>query len=270
MPELPEVETVRKGIEPAVRGRQVRSVRVGNRRLREPVPEDLPRMLRGQRIGGVRRRGKYLVFSCGRGDLIVHLGMSGTLRVCDPGLATLPHDHVTIVLSGGKALVFNDPRRFGLVLWSEDADSHRLIRGLGIEPLSPRFTAKALAALAAGRDAPVKSLLMNSRVVAGIGNIYANEALFGARIDPFRPASSLGAEECSRLARAIRRSLRAALRAGGSTLRDFVDQDGRPGLFQLRHHVYDRAGERCRVCGGTVRVSRQQQRSTYHCPRCQR
>ncbi len=268
MPELPEVEVTRRGVAPHVIGRSVTAVAVYEPRLRWRVPDALS-ALAGSRVGALRRRAKYLVFEFGQGCLIVHLGMSGSLRVLPAGTPPGPHDRVDIVF-GDRLLRLRDPRRFGAVLWTAGpAEAHPLLAGLGVEPLSRALDASRMHAIARGRRTPIKQLLMDSRRIAGIGNIYANEALFAAGIDPRRRAGRLTRERCARLARSIKLTLRAAIRAGGSSLRDFVASDGRPGYFQMRYRVYDRAGQPCRECGTPIRRIVQGQRATYFCPRCQ-
>ena len=270
MPELPEVETTRRGLLPHVVGRSIRDVVVRNPNLRWPVPKDLKRRARGQRARDIRRRGKYLLFDLERGHLLVHLGMSGRLTVVPAATAPRKHDHVDIVLDDGKALRLNDPRRFGAVLWLDSpAEKHALIRHLGLEPLDASFSGASLAARAKGRRVAIKQFLMNANIVTGVGNIYASEALFGAGIHPQRSAGRISAPRWERLADSIRRTLESAIDAGGSTLRDFVSAEGRPGYFQHRHMVYDRAGKACPRCRGKIRAVRQGQRSTFFCPRCQ-
>jgi len=271
MPELPEVETTRRGLLPHVVGRSIRDVVVRNPNLRWPVPKDLRRRLRGERVRDIRRRGKYLLFDFSRGHLLVHLGMSGRLTVVPADTAPRKHDHVDLVLDDGRALRFNDARRFGTVLWLDDpADEHPLLRGLGLEPLDASFSGEALRSRAKGRRVAVKQFLMNGAIVTGVGNIYASEALFHAGIHPERAAGRISAPRWDRLARSIRSTLESAIDSGGSTLRDFVAVDGRPGYFQHRHAVYGRAGKACPACKAKVRTLRQGQRSTFFCPRCQK
>lgn len=271
MPELPEVETARRGIAPRLAGRRLAGIVVRNAALRWPVPPELARKLPGCRVTAVRRRGKYLLLDCGAGTLIVHLGMSGSLRLVPAGAPATPHEHVDLVLEDGTALRLRDPRRFGAVLWTEDEPlAHPLLARLGPEPLTAAFSGAALHRATRGRRASVKSVLMDSRVVAGVGNIYASEALFRAGLRPGRAAGRLTLAQCGRLAAAVKVTLRAALRAGGTSLRDFVDTDGNLGYFQLRLWVYGRAGEPCRACGTPIRERRLGQRSTFWCPRCQR
>lgn len=270
MPELPEVEITRRGIAPFVEGRIVTGVVVRDRRLRWPVPRDLARRLHGVSIRSVLRRGKYLLMDCGKGWLIVHLGMSGSLRITAADANLKPHEHIDIVF-GDVALRMRDPRRFGAVLWtSGDPALHPLIARLGVEPLSPAFSGIWLHAATRRRLVGIKPLLMNSAIVVGVGNIYANEALFRAGISPRTPAARLSRARCDKLVHAVVETLNAAIDAGGSSLRDFVHSDGGSGWFQQNYFVYDRAGLPCRACGAPIRVTRLGQRSTFWCPHCQK
>ena len=270
MPELPEVEITRRGIEPFLTGRTLTGAIVRHRGLRWPVPRALHAALAGERVRAVRRRGKYLIIECDHGALIMHLGMSGSLRVLPAGEAPGPYDHFDLCI-GEKVLRLRDPRRFGAVIWWRgDADAHPLLAGLGIEPLSDAFDGDALYRATRGRRTSIKQLLMDARIVAGVGNIYASECLFRAGIRPGIAAGRLSRERCARLAAALRETLNDALAAGGSTLRDFVRTDGAPGYFQTRYLVYDRGGEPCRRCGTPIRRIVQGQRATYYCPVCQR
>ena len=269
MPELPEVEVTRRGIAPQVAGRRISAVAVREPRLRWRVPEAV-RGLAGRTVRSVGRRAKYLLLDCGDGHLIVHLGMSGSLRVLPLDATPGKHDHFDLVL-GDRMLRLRDPRRFGAVLWTTAGlDTHPLLRHLGVEPLSRALDGRRLHALTRARPTAIKLFIMDSRRVVGVGNIYASESLYRAGIDPRTPAQRLTPERCARLARAIKDTLRAAIRAGGSSLRDFVGSDGAYGCFQQRYRVYDRAGEACRGCGTPVRRVVQGQRSTYFCPSCQR
>lgn len=269
MPELPEVETTLRGIEPHVTGRTVTGLTVRQPILRYPIPEDLERMLVGQSVHSVRRRGKYLLFGLEDGSLIVHLGMSGSLRIVGGGTAPGPHDHVDIAF-GDVLLRYRDPRRFGLMVWAEgDPPIHPLLASLGIEPLDPGFDGPWLYRASRARATPVKLFLMDSHRIVGVGNIYASESLFRARIHPATPVGALGPRRCARLTAAIRDTLAAAIAAGGSSLRDFVGSDGRPGYFQQQYFVYGREGEPCRLCATPVKKTIMGQRATFHCPRCQ-
>ena len=239
-------------------------------RLRYPLPRDLPRKVAGQRIVRVGRRAKYLLLGLESGTLLLHLGMSGNLRVVPATTPRLPHDHFDLVLDSGLALRFNDPRRFGSLLYtSGEPGEHPLLERLGPEPFSKAFDADYLHRITRGRRVAIKQLLMNSQLVVGVGNIYASEALFRARLRPGRAARSLTRAEAARLVRAIRAVLRQAIRSGGTTLRDYLGADGAPGYFRQRLYVYERRGKPCRRCGTPVRVVTQGQRSTYYCPTCQ-
>jgi formamidopyrimidine-DNA glycosylase len=270
MPELPEVETTRLGLVARIVGRRVQQVVVREYRLRWPVPRNLASRLKGAVVHSIRRRGKYLLFDCGSGHLLVHLGMSGRLTVVTPDHPLRRHDHVDIAFEGGDVVRFNDPRRFGAMLWVRDPERHALLKGLGVEPFDEAFSGELLHRLSRGRRVPVKQFVMDAHVVTGIGNIYANEALFAAGIHPARAAGRLSRQRHDRLALEIRRTLQRALAAGGSTLRDFVASDGRPGYFQLEYAVYGREGEPCPTCAATVRALRHGGRSTFYCPACQR
>jgi len=271
MPELPEVETTRRGLAPLVIGRRVRGVVVRNRALRLPVPRELGRAIAGTTILGLTRRGKYLLFDCGKGTLILHLGMSGRLWVVSGGAPPAAHDHFDLNLVDGTVVRLRDPRRFGLVLWQEgDPLGHPLLAGIGPEPFSADFGGAWLHRVTRNRSAAIKLVLMDSHVVAGIGNIYANEALFRAGIHPRTRANRVSRERCATLVGKIRETLEHAIGAGGSTLRDYVASDGRAGYFQNQFMVYDRAGEACHRCGTKIRGIRQGQRSTFYCPRCQK
>ena len=276
MPELPEVETTRRGLLPHVVGQRIRDVVVRNGRLRWPVPDDLRRRLRGERVDAIRRRGKYLLFDTKKGHLLVHLGMSGKLSLVPEDLPARRHDHIDLQLEDHRALRLTDPRRFGAMLWLPgDAEDHALLAGLGIEPFEAGFTAAAMRKLADGRKVAIKQFLMNGRIVVGVGNIYASEALFAARIHPLRAAGSLSLARWERLVEAVRATLERALDAGGSTLRDFASVDGDSGHFQHQFSVYGREGQPCPRCAAAgrrtkIRAIRQGQRSTYYCPWCQK
>ncbi len=271
MPELPEVETTRRGLQPFLQGTRIATAIVRKRTLREPVPRNLPQLVRNATIHAVGRRGKYLLFDCGRGTLIVHLGMSGRLWLVDAATAPALHDHFDLVMANGIVMRLRDPRRFGLVLWQKgDALQHPLLRDIGPEPLAPDFDGTWLYTQTRGRSVAVKVALMDSHLVAGIGNIYANEALFRARINPRTPARRIGLARYRLLAAKIRETLELAIAAGGSSLRDYVGSDGRAGYFQSKFMVYDRGGAPCYSCREPVRAFAQSQRSTYYCPKCQR
>ena len=254
-----------------MRGRQVTALLLREPRLRWRVDSRLPATITGQRVRDVRRRAKYLIIDLDAGSLILHLGMSGSLRVLDPATPLEPHDHYDLLLESGRCLRFNDPRRFGSLHWSEgDPADHPLLAALGPEPLTSAFNADYLARRARGRRVAIKQFLMDQRVVVGVGNIYASEALYRAGVHPRRAAGRVSGARLAALVEAIRAVLGAAIRAGGTTLRDYVGADGTPGYFRQRLYVYERAGRPCRRCRTPVRHLVQGQRSTYYCPRCQR
>jgi formamidopyrimidine-DNA glycosylase len=271
MPELPEVETTRRGLEPLLTGRTILSAGVHNRALRWPVPAGLSRLSAGQVVHAVRRRSKYLLIDCTAGTLIIHLGMTGHLRVVPVAEPLRKHDHVELRLDDGRALRFNDSRRFGAFLWSnEDPLSHPLLKGLGPEPFAEEFEAGYLARRAKGRVVAVKPFLMDAKTVVGVGNIYASEALFRAGIDPRRAAGKVSRSAYLRLVNAVREVLSEAIDAGGTTIRDFANSDGEPGYFSISLRVYGRAGEPCVACSTPIRQVRLGQRSTYFCTKCQK
>ncbi|MFW6375206.1 MAG: bifunctional DNA-formamidopyrimidine glycosylase/DNA-(apurinic or apyrimidinic site) lyase [Guyparkeria sp.] len=270
MPELPEVETTRRGIEPHLAGHRIQGVTVRDARLRWPVRADLPAFLDDRPVEAVERRAKYLLLRLDRGDrVLIHLGMSGSLRLDDPANAPRKHDHVEWLLDNGKALRLHDPRRFGAVLTDHVDAPHERLATLGPEPLGDTFDGDYLAGRLAGRRVAVKQAIMNAGIVVGVGNIYASEALFLAGIHPARPAGSLGRDECHALAAAIRRVLAAAIEQGGTTLRDFLAPSGNPGYFRQTLNVYERTDQPCRRCGTPVERVVMGQRSTWFCPRCQ-
>lgn len=271
MPELPEVETTRRGIEPHLVGTRVHSLIVRQKQLRWPVPDELAERVSGAQILRVTRRAKYLLIETSHGTLIIHLGMSGSLRIADDTLAAETHDHIDLHFGDGKMLRYTDPRRFGAWLWCEQAaDQFPLLASLGPEPLSDTFNGDYLFDRSRGRKLAIKSFIMDSHTVAGVGNIYANEALFMAGIHPLRAAGRISRARYARLADSIRSVLAAAIRQGGTTLRDFLNSEGRPGYFQQSLHVYDKATTPCSRCGTAIRETRSGQRSTFYCPRCQR
>lgn len=270
MPELPEVETTRRGLEPLLVGRSIERVEVREPRLRWPVAAGLPRRLAGRRITRLGRRGKYLLLETDGGTLLVHLGMSGGLRYLASARPPGKHDHVDLWLAGGACLRFRDPRRFGSLHFSTAPDRHALLAGMGPEPLGTEFTAEYLEGACGGRRIAIKPHLMNGRIVAGIGNIYANEALYRAGIHPGRAAGRIARPRLETLVMRIRDVLLEAIERGGTTLRDFAGSDGNPGYFQLALGAYGRAGEPCARCGAPIRLVVLGQRATYYCPRCQR
>ncbi|MEO8738640.1 MAG: bifunctional DNA-formamidopyrimidine glycosylase/DNA-(apurinic or apyrimidinic site) lyase [Casimicrobiaceae bacterium] len=271
MPELPEVETTRRGLAPHVERQKVTAVSIYDHRLRWPVPRDLARRLVGRVVDRVDRRSKYLLFRFGKDTFIVHLGMTGSLRVYHDLPPKRPHDHVDLAFENGVVLRYHDPRRFGAMLWSpESARLHPLLADLGPEPFAPEFNADYLYAATRNRSVAIKLALMDSHLVVGVGNIYANESLFRAGIRPTRPVNRVSRERLGRLVEAVRETLSEAIAKGGSTLRDYVDSAGKPGYFQLDHYVYGREGEPCRICGATIRGVRLGGRATSYCASCQR
>jgi formamidopyrimidine-DNA glycosylase len=270
MPELPEVETTLRGIEPHLTDHKVERVTVRDARLRWPVPAEVCKA-EGQRFIKLHRRGKYLLLEMQQGGLIIHLGMSGSLRILKTPTPPEKHDHVDIEMTDGTCLRFNDPRRFGAFLWvDDDMKSHELLHSLGPEPLSADFTADYLYRLSRKRKVPVKNFIMNGHVVVGVGNIYASESLFMAGIHPQRAAGRVSMQRYEGLVLAIRDVLERAIRQGGTTLRDFVNSEGAPGYFAQNLLVYDRAGGDCFQCGAPIRQKVIGQRSSYYCSSCQR
>lgn len=270
MPELPEVETTRRGIEPLVAGARVDRVVVRERRLRWPIPRQVERELTGATMLGVGRRAKYLLLESERGTAIAHLGMSGSFSVVAAGTEPDAHDHYDVIFDGGKALRFTDPRKFGSLLWGgRDPLRHKLLADLGPEPFSAEFSGAWLKERSLGRRVAVKSFLMMPAVVAGMGNIYASESLYRAGIHPRRAAGRIALRRYDALAGVVRDVLGEAIEAGGTTLRDFADARGRPGYFAQRLDVYDREGQSCRRCGSSIRRSVIGQRASYYCARCQ-
>lgn len=272
MPELPEVETTRRGVAPWIEGVRVAKVLLRQPKLRWPVPGTLVRELPGRLVVATERRAKYLLFRAeGDRTLMLHLGMSGSLRVLPSARPPGPHDHLDLALESGCVVRFHDPRRFGSADWvAGDPLLHPRLAELGPEPLGPGFTPEYLLAACRGRKVAIKPLIMNGRIVVGVGNIYASEALFRAGIHPGRAAGRIGAARVALLVTAVREVLEAAIRQGGTTLRDFAWGEDRPGYFRTELAAYDRAGEPCLRCSGTIRAVVQGQRSTYFCPGCQR
>ena len=277
MPELPEVEVTKLGIAPHLEGRRVTAVQVRQPRLRWPIPQHLPTTLTGQVLQQIRRRGKYLLLDFEIGWVVLHLGMSGSLRVLPSSTPPQKHDHVDLVF-GAQCLRLHDPRRFGAVLWhpatAGEVLQHALLQKLGVEPFAPEFdethAAELLHRATRGRHASIKQVLLAGDIVVGVGNIYASESLFRAHIRPHTAASKISKVRYHRLAQEIRATLNEAVQQGGSSLRDFVGGDGQRGYFQINHFVYGRTGEPCRVCHSPIRALRQGQRATFYCPRCQK
>ncbi|AHK78291.1 5-hydroxymethyluracil DNA glycosylase [Ectothiorhodospira haloalkaliphila] len=271
MPELPEVETTRRGIEPHLTGRRITQVHIRQPRLRWPIPTDLPHRLQGRTITRVERRGKYLLIQCPPGTVLIHLGMSGSLRLVPPDAPPRPHDHVDLTLDSGLTLRLHDPRRFGALLWFDpETGNHPLLAHLGPEPLGDSFDADYLFRISRGRRISIKALIMNSQVVVGVGNIYASESLFLAGIRPRRAAGRLTRAEATRLVAAIRQVLEASIAQGGTTLRDFVHEDGAHGYFSQSLRVYGRPQAPCTTCQTPIKHITQGGRSSYYCPTCQK
>ncbi|MBD7987294.1 bifunctional DNA-formamidopyrimidine glycosylase/DNA-(apurinic or apyrimidinic site) lyase [Luteimonas sp. Sa2BVA3] len=273
MPELPEVETTRRGLAPHLEGARVQRVLLRRPDLRWPIPPEVGECLPGQRIDAVRRRAKYLLLDTAAGSAVLHLGMSGSLRVLPADTPVKPHDHVDIALAGhgaGRVLRLTDPRRFGCLLWQAPGEVHPLLAGLGPEPLGDAFDGEHLFRLSRGRKAPVKAFLMDQRVVVGVGNIYVAEALFAAGVSPLRAAGQVSRERYGRIADEIRTVLARAITRGGTTLRDFLAPDGAPGYFEQELSAYGRGGEPCSRCGRPMRQATIAQRATVWCGTCQR
>lgn len=269
MPELPEVETSRRGLIPLVEGKIIEQIKVHNTSLRWPVSDEVIHFKQAK-VLSITRRGKYLQFNFANGQILVHLGMSGSLRVVDAGVLREKHDHVEWVIEGGKRLRLNDPRRFGCVLWNTQAGRHPLLATMGIEPLTDEFNGGYLTVKAEGKSQAIKTFIMDNKIVVGVGNIYAQESLFMAGIHPARSVSRMSLQKWQLLTEAIKAVLAKALDAGGTSLRDFTRTDGKPGYFQQQLNVYGRAGEACPQCGSAIKLIKQGQRSTCYCPRCQR
>ena len=270
MPELPEVETSRRGIEPYILNKKVNEVIIRQKNLRWPIPSALKTQLKNQTINSVQRRGKYLLLSTDAGTAILHLGMSGSLRILEKSITAEKHDHLDICFNNNKILRLRDPRRFGCVLWTKkDPLDHKLLCELGPEPLSDEFNAQYLFKLSRQRKVAIKTFLMNSHVVVGVGNIYANESLFNAGINPKRAANRISFSRYQQLVPIIKEILTRAIQQGGTTLRDFTQQDGKPGYFQQTLAVYGRSGEPCTKCGKPITQITQAQRSSFYCTHCQ-
>ncbi|QDP02555.1 bifunctional DNA-formamidopyrimidine glycosylase/DNA-(apurinic or apyrimidinic site) lyase [Thalassotalea sp. PS06] len=269
MPELPEVEVCRQGIKPHVLNQNVSKVIVRNRQMRWPVSDDIED-IEGEKIVAVERRAKYLLLKTAKGTLLLHLGMSGTIRVIDATLPLKKHDHFDLVLDSGKALRLNDPRRFGAILWlTETVAEHPLLSELGPEPLTDDFPQGHLFEKSRNKSVPVKTFIMNNHVVVGVGNIYANESLFQAGIRPTTPAGKISRKRYDALTLIIKDVLAKAIKQGGTTLKDFTQSDGKPGYFAQELQVYGRGGEDCVVCGSTLKEIKQGGRATVYCPKCQ-
>ena len=269
MPELPEVEVSRLGVSPHLLGNTITRMVIRERRMRWPIPEEIS-LAEGQKVVAVKRRAKYLLIETQAGTIVLHLGMSGKLRVIDSATPLVKHDHVDIILNTGKCLRFNDPRRFGAVLWQAPSASLAMLDNLGPEPLTDDFDDNRLFSLSRNRKGPVKNFIMDNRVVVGVGNIYANEALFLAGIDPRRPAGNISEQRYQRLTQTIKQVLAKAIEQGGTTLKDFAQTDGNPGYFAQHLNVYGRKGKPCEVCGKEIQSKVIGQRNTFFCTHCQR
>lgn len=272
MPELPEVETSRRGIVPHILNKKISAVVIRQHKLRWPIPKYLPERINDHKLTRVDRRGKYLLLNFDKaGTVIIHLGMSGSLRICTLSAAVGKHDHIDFIFSNKKILRLTDPRKFGCVLWTDLAiDEHKLFKNLGPEPLTDKFDAEYLYAQSRKRSSSIKAFIMNSHIVVGVGNIYASESLFMAGINPNRKAGSISKPRCEKLVNAIKDILNAAIKQGGTTLRDFTRENGQPGYFAQQLQVYGRAGEACSVCGKAIKQINQQNRSTFYCTQCQK
>jgi formamidopyrimidine-DNA glycosylase len=269
MPELPEVETTLRGIEPYIIGNTVQAVVIRHYGLRWPIPHDLPEKLQGQVIQQVKRRAKYLLLETQTGSAILHLGMSGRLQVLNQARSAQKHDHVDIQFANQIILRFTDPRRFGALLWTENTATHPLLQQLGVEPFDPTFSGKYLWLRAQNKKISIKSFIMDNKIVVGVGNIYAAESLFLAGITPMVPAQSISLDQFQQLAKSIKLILRQAIKQGGTTLKDFMNSEGKPGYFSQSLKVYGRAGLPCFQCGTLLTLVRIGQRSTVFCQRCQ-
>ena len=273
MPELPEVETTLRGIEPYILNQKITQFVIHNCKLRWPVDEKLADLLPGLKVNTVERRGKYILITTELGVLMIHLGMSGNLKVLKQAIPLLKHDHVEIEMSNGYVLRLNDPRRFGSVLWHDlkegPIQSHKLLIKLAPEPLSDEFSADYLYPLINKRKTNIKTLVMNSHLIVGAGNIYANEALFSSAIHPETPANCITKKQCELLVTNIKKVLKQSIEQGGTTLKDFLKPDGKPGYFEQQLNVYGREGQECVTCGTIIEKTVISQRSTFYCPSCQ-
>lgn len=271
MPELPEIETIRRSLAPQLIQKTITAVTVHDPRLRYPIPTDLAAILTGKSLENIHRRSKYLLFEFPHGHLIIHLGMSGNLRILSPSVKLRQHDCLDLIFAQTLCLRYHDPRRFGSILWTSDSPSkHPLLTDLGPEPLENEFQGEYLYRVAHKRQKSIKTFIMDGHIVAGVGNIYANEALFLAGIRPTRLAGQIDLPEYQRLANSIKQVLTVAIAQGGTTLRDFTDSTGKTGRFQQSLQVYGRAGEKCQQCGNVIQQQIIGQRSSYFCPVCQK
>lgn len=271
MPELPEVETTISGIKPHITGKTITNVIIREHRLRWPIPENLPEILKGQKVLSVSRRAKYILIKFHHGTLLLHLGMSGSMRFINKNFEVAKHDHVDFIFKNSKCLRFHDPRRFGAILWtSENVNQHKLLRHLGPEPLHNDFDVNYLYARSRNRSLSVKQFIMDSKIVVGVGNIYASESLYLAGIHPVRSAGRISKARYLKLCNAIKNVLTNAINQGGTTLRDFSNTDGKPGYFKQKLNVYDRADLPCKKCNHPIKCITQNNRSSYYCSHCQR
>ncbi len=269
MPELPEVETTRRGIAPHLIDQRIRQIIVRQPQLRWPIPSDINQLMSGQTVLSVTRRSKYILINSSNGTILIHLGMSGSLSVVNHETSLKKHDHVDIISENKTIIRYHDPRRFGAILWTNEPDNHPRLISLGPEPLSRAFSTQHLHKACQSKSAAIKSVIMNANIVVGVGNIYANEALFHCGIHPQTPANQISYEQCQALCRQIKKTLKQAIEAGGTTLKDFSNAEGKPGYFQQKLWVYGRKGEDCRHCKTPIQRLIQQQRSSFICPQCQ-
>lgn len=271
MPELPEVETIKKGIAPHVTGKTIEGVVVRERRLRWPIPSSLEHNMTNHIVKDVRRRAKYLLFYMDNGCMILHLGMSGSLCILSQDAPLIKHEHVDFILPKNTVLRFRDPRRFGAILWTNtDPIEHKLLHDLGPEPLCSKFNADYLLKISRKRRTPIKNFIMNSQVVAGVGNIYANEALFLAGINPQKNSGDISINNSLKIVKSIKKVLKSAIAKGGTTLRDFINSKGQPGYFKNELQVYSREKKPCLKCGCLIKKIQLGQRASYYCPNCQK
>ncbi|MFV1984288.1 MAG: bifunctional DNA-formamidopyrimidine glycosylase/DNA-(apurinic or apyrimidinic site) lyase [Thiohalomonadales bacterium] len=270
MPELPEVETTISGIKPHITGNTITNVIIREHRLRWPIPENLPDILKGQKVLSVSRRAKYILIKFHHGTLLLHLGMSGSIRFINKNFEVAKHDHVDFIFKNSKCLRFHDPRRFGAILWtSENVTQHKLLRNLGPEPLHNDFDVNYLYGRSRNRSLSVKQFIMDSKIVVGVGNIYANESLYLAGIHPVRSAGRISKARYLKLCNSIKNVLTDAIDQGGTTLRDFSNTDGKPGYFKQKLNVYDRSDLPCKKCNHPIKRITQNNRSSYYCSHCQ-
>jgi len=271
MPELPEVETTRRGITPHCLNQSVAKIVIRQPKLRWPIPQRIKKILLGESLNKIERRGKYILLSFNCGTVLIHLGMSGSLRILPAEVPPAKHDHFDMLFNNGLCLRFHDPRRFGSILFTkDDPASHKLLSSLGPEPLSSDFTAEYLFEKSRNKTVNIKQLIMNSKIVVGVGNIYASEALFLAGIHPQRIAGKISKQRYQRLSETIKSVLTEAIAQGGTTLRDFTSSDGKPGYFSQKLNVYGRAGQSCPQCGSAIKNSVIAQRASFYCGKCQR